>query len=316
MVPRLPRIVFVLGKGGVGRSTVAAAMATALKRRGERTLVFEWALSEAIAPWYGLAPGGIDPVEVEPGVAVANFRLDDSLRAYFVGHLGLGVFYRHVVNGRAMRRLIEAAPGIAEMMFLGHLCWLTTLAEQEAGLGFDRIVVDAPATGHGGSLLDLPATLASMHATGLLGKEVARVLEMMSDRRWTGALVVTTPEELAVEETLELVPRATKSLGRPLVAAVVNRSAAGLVSEDARPAWLDTYGASLSPPVRAGLEILHADLQSRRRFEGAVPTSLAGATERGVFSLNEQLGIVPEISQRAIVSALAGALAGLCAEAT
>ena len=114
MLPRLPRILFVLGKGGVGRSTVSAALAMALRRRGARTLVFEWTLSEAIAPWYGLAAAGIDPIEVEPGLAVANFCLEDSLRAYFVGHLGLGAFYRHVVNGRAMRRLVEAAPGIAE----------------------------------------------------------------------------------------------------------------------------------------------------------------------------------------------------------
>jgi anion-transporting ArsA/GET3 family ATPase len=314
MLPRLPRILFVLGKGGVGRSTVSAALAMALRRRGARTLVFEWTLSEAIAPWYGLAAAGIDPIEVEPGLAVANFCLEDSLRAYFVGHLGLGAFYRHVVNGRSMRRLVEAAPGIAEMMFLGHLCWLTTLAEKEVGLAFDRIVVDAPATGHGVSLLELPATLASMHASGLLGKEVGRVLEMMGDRRWTGALVVTTPEELATEETLELVPRATRSLGRPLVAALVNRSARSVLSDDAPPAWLDACGAALSPPARAGLAIVRAELRSRLGFERELRTKLAGATERGVIALDEQLGLAPEVSSRAVASALAIALAPFCAE--
>jgi anion-transporting ArsA/GET3 family ATPase len=134
----LPRVVFVLGKGGVGRSTVATALGSTLAGRGERVLVFEWALSEAIAPWFGIPPAGIEPVEVAPRLSVANFHLDDALRAFFVGHLGMGAFYRHVVHGRAVRRLVEAAPGIAEMMFLGHVCWLTTLAEKEASLRFDR----------------------------------------------------------------------------------------------------------------------------------------------------------------------------------
>jgi len=301
----LPRVVFVLGKGGVGRSTVATALATALGRRGERVLVFEWTLSEAIAPWFGLPPAGIDPCQVAPRLWVANFQLDDALRAFFVGHLGMGLFYRHVVHGRALRRLVDAAPGIAEMMFLGHVCWLTTLAEKEAGLSFDRVVVDSPATGHGASLLDLPATLGAMHASGLMGTEMARVDEMMNDPRWTGALVATLPEELSVEETLELVPRATKSLGRPPLAVLVNRSAATIVSGDARRKWLDELRARMPRAVVAGLEAIDADLRGRLAFEEQLRRELDGASQRGTVALDEQLAFVAEGSPRAVVEALA-----------
>jgi anion-transporting ArsA/GET3 family ATPase len=304
----LPRVVFLLGKGGVGRSTVAAALGSALAKRGERVLVFQWTLSEAIAPWFGLPQAGIAPCEVAPGFSVANFHLDDALRAFFVGHLGMGFFYRHVIDSRAVHRLVQAAPGIAEMMFLGHVCWLTTLAEKEAGLKFDRVLVDTPATGHGESLFDLPTTLASVHAAGLVGTEMARVGEMMRDPSRTGAIVVSLPEELAVEETLELVPRATKSLGRPLFAIVVNRSAARLVREEASHAWLEALRARTPPTIVTALEGVQAELSGRLRFERQLRAALQGATQHGVFALDEQLALGVDDSPRALVAALAFSL--------
>jgi len=308
LVDGLPRVTFVLGKGGVGRSTVATALGATLAERGERVLVFEWTLAEPIAPWFGFTPAGIEPCAVQTRLCVANFALDDALQAFFVEHMHMGAFYRHVVHGRAIRRLVEAAPGIAEMMFLGHICWLTTLAEKEAGLAFDRVLVDAPATGHGASLLDLPATIASVHAAGLLGTEMSRVNQMMADPEWTGAIAVSMPEELEVEETLELVPRASRSLGRPLLAVVVNRSVAGLLKEDASPAWLRAARARLPPDVATGLESISADLSGRLAFERELRHSLEGATKLGCFALHEQLALGVDASPRGVVTALTSAM--------
>lgn len=304
----LSRIVFVLGKGGVGRSTVSTALGLMLAERGERVLVLEWTIAESIAPWFGLAPAGTQPIEVAPRLSVTNYRLEEAMRAYFVDHLKLGLFYRHVVNGPHMRRLIEAAPGIAELLFLGQLWWLTTLAEQEAGLCFEHIVVDAPATGHGASLLDLPSTLIGMGATGLLGGEIERVVTMMQDPAWTSALVVTLAEELAMEETLELVPRATAHLGRPPIAAFVNRSVASLGIEGARPPWLAPLEARLSPSAREGFATVHAELRGRALCEVKLRGALHGKTQHGTFSLDEQLVAVGTSSPRDVAYALAPAL--------
>jgi hypothetical protein len=120
---QLPRVLFVLGKGGVGRSTVAAALGAELARRGERTLVFGWTVSDPIGPWFGLPPSGLMPQEVRPRLHAANYRLDATLRLYFVEHLRLPRFYRHVIDGKHVRKLIEASPGIAELFFIGHLWW-------------------------------------------------------------------------------------------------------------------------------------------------------------------------------------------------
>jgi anion-transporting ArsA/GET3 family ATPase len=312
----LPQILFVLGKGGVGRSTLATALGLMFAQRGERVLIMEWTVEESIAPWFGKASMDFErsgtwawipePMPIAPGLSVFNYRLREALRGYFVDHLGLSLFYKRVIDGPHMRRLIEAAPGIAELLFIGQLWWMTSLAETEAGLQFDRIVVDAPATGHGASLLDLPATLATIGATGLLALEVQRVVKMMADPARTGALVVSLPEELSVEETIELVPRVTKDLARPPLAAFVNRSVAGLIGGQGDAALLG--GLALSQAARDGLETVQADLRARARFEGALREALAGKVDRGVFSLHEQLAVRGACTPREVVEALAKVL--------
>ncbi len=307
--PDLPRITFVLGKGGVGRSTVAAALGLWLSQRGERVLVFEWTIAEAIAPWFGKPPAGFYPLEVAPRLSVANYRLETALHDYFVNHLGLGVFYRRVVDSPPMRRLVEAAPGLAELLFIGELWWLTTLAEQETGFRVDRVVVDTPATGHGASLLDLPSMLSTFGASGLLALEIGRVVKMMGDPAWTGAVVVSLAEELAVEETLELVPRATRDFGRRPLAAFVNRSVEGLVRDVARPPWLEALAPRLSPAAAEGLEVLHAELRGRVRREAQLRAALEGQTDRGVFSLTEKLALAGPCAPLDVVTALSRRLA-------
>jgi anion-transporting ArsA/GET3 family ATPase len=300
----LPRIVFVLGKGGVGRSTVSAALGLALAERGERVLVFEWTVAEPIGPWFGApAVESVMPSPIATNLSVANFRLDAVLKAYFVDHLRMRLFHRLVIDGPHVRRLVEAAPGIAELMFLGHVWWLTTLAEKEAGLVFDRIVVDAPATGHGASLLELPATVSALGATGLLEMEVGRVQAMMGDPARVGALVVALPDELSLEETVELVPRATRTLGRRPIAAFVNRCVPPRAVAPA-PRELDLLG--LSAPSRDALAVLDAELRARAGFEAELRAALAGTTDRGTCALAEQLALSPRAAPADVVRALAG----------
>jgi len=284
----LPRVVFVLGKGGVGRSTVAAALASELARRGERTCIFGWTVTDPIAPWFGLPPADLMPRAIAPRLHVANYRLDATLELYFVEHLHLPRFYRRVIDGVHVRKLIQAAPGIAEVFFVGHLWWLTTLAAKEADLHFDRIVVDAPATGHGASLLDMASVLASLRGTGLVGVETERVVGMMADPSWTGAVVVTLAEELSAEETAELVPRVTSRLKRPPLGVFVNRSVARALG-DAPEASLAAFAERFSLAAREGVETVITELRSRVVFERALREALGPATDRGVTSLDEQL---------------------------
>ncbi|MCC6335272.1 MAG: hypothetical protein IT380_14945 [Myxococcales bacterium] len=300
----LPRVLFVLGKGGVGRSTVATSLGLHFASKGERVLLVEWTVTETIAPWFGqpaVAPG-FTPVEVAPRLCVLNYELHAVLRSYFVEHLGLDLFYRRVIEGAAVQRLIEAAPGLAELLFIGQLWWLTTLAENEAGLRFDRLIVDAPATGHAVSLLDLPAAMQTFGASGLLALEVGRIAQMMKDPKWTGAVAVALPEALVAEETGELVPRVTKDLGRPPLAVFVNRSVRGLVAPDSRPPWLDAL--PLTPESRDSLSVLQGELAGRVRNEDELRRTLSPATRDGVVSLPEQLAALGAAAPLEVVRAL------------
>lgn len=293
----LPRIVFVFGKGGVGRSTVAAALGLHRARR-ERVLVIEWAVADCIGPWFGAAPAGPTPTAIAPRLAVSNFAVDEALRAYFVDHLHLGFLYRTVIRARAVGHMLAVAPGLAEMFFLGQLWWLITLAEREAGLAFDRIIVDAPATGHGASMLDVPAIVAGMSVAGLLATETARVTGMLADPRRVGAIVVTLPEPLVVEETATLVARLATGLGRGPLALIVNRSGTAIAG-DTRPAWLDAL--ALSPPARVALDELDAELRAR----GAIERDLRATAACPVAAIPELPGRAPADVVRAIAAGLA-----------
>lgn len=253
----------MLGKGGVGRSTVSAGLGLMCAQRGEKTLIMQWTLVDAIGPWFGSAPVGAVATEVAPRLSVANFALDEALRAYFVDHLHLGLIYRRVVRAHAVTRMIDVAPGLAEMFFLGQLWWLITLAEREAGVRYDRVIVDAPATGHAASLLDIPSLASGMASSSLLSTETHRVVDMLADPARTGAVAVTLPEPLVVDETLELIPRVTARLGRPPLALVVNRSAEAIVGAEPRPAWLGALAAQLSAPGSRALAALHDELHGR-----------------------------------------------------
>lgn len=274
----LPRIIFVLGKGGVGRSTMSAALGLLCAERGERVLIMEWAVADTIGPWFAAAPAGPTPTEVAPRLSVANFALEEALRAYFVDHLHLGLLYRRVVRARAITRMIDVAPGLAEMFFLGQLWWLITLADREAGLRFDRIIVDAPATGHAASLFDVPSLASAMATTSLLAVETRRVVDMMADPARTGAVMVSLPEPLVVDETLELVPRVTARLGRAPLAVIVNRSACSVVGDDEHPPWLDALGARLSGGSRAAVAALHDELRARVVVEATLRRQVACGT--------------------------------------
>ena len=151
----------------------------------------------------------------------------------------------------------------------------------------------------------MPETLRNMRAAGLLGREIDRVTCMMRDPEWTGAVIVATPEDLAIEESAELLPRVTRALGRPPVAAFVNRAVGHLMhslAEDA--AALRPLAACLSPPSREALATLLHELSGRVRGEARLADLFSGRTDRGVVVLEDLLLARGTTAPRAVIEAL------------
>jgi anion-transporting ArsA/GET3 family ATPase len=235
---------FVMGKGGVGRTTTAAALGAEAAARGERALIVQWSLGDDVAPLFGAPAGGFEERAIAPGLYTMNYSAEETLREYFVDHLKLRWFYRAVVQNRHVQRFSRAAPGLEELLFLGRLTWLTASdppsALEDRGWRYDRVIVDAPALGHGLSLFGVARAARSLDLGGMLAAECARVVAMLDER--AAAVLVTTAEELAVEETLELLPRLRDEL--PLIS-LINRSVARLGPLPPSPSWLDPALAPL-----------------------------------------------------------------------
>jgi len=271
------KLLFVMGKGGVGRSTVSAALGLSLARRGERTLLVQWAIRDHLSSLFGKEPAGHRHQELRENLFVMNYAADEAVREYFVEHLGMRLFYKFIIENNQVRRLIHAAPGFEELFFLGRLFWLAELADRQ-DLIFDRIVVDAPATGHGGALFGVASTVGSFQFSGPLISESQRVTRMLDDPEKTGHIVVTLPEELPVDETLELIPKLKRETGRNPLLLVVNRSLSasfadsgleGRLSDLREPDWFSRWKAELgSDDARIGAEALLADLRRRVAMEG------------------------------------------------
>ena len=191
----------VTGKGGVGKSTVAAAMALKLSKSKGKTLLVE--LGER--GFYSHAWGrsfDFKAVEVEPGLWVARWSGEDSLREY-IGHLiRVQRLVDLIFENRIMKALVRAAPALNELSILGKLT--SGIRQIGPAFDYDHVVVDAYATGHFKALINAPKGMSEAIPKGPMGDQSRQMTEILKDSRKVRMYVVALPEELPVNESLEL----------------------------------------------------------------------------------------------------------------
>jgi anion-transporting ArsA/GET3 family ATPase len=211
------RLVFITGKGGVGKTTIASSLAWLAAERGLRTLVCEVDAKGNLADFYETAPITFDEREIAPRLWAMAMDTEASLKQYLSLQLKLPLVARIGPVAKMFDFVASAAPGVREIVTVGKLCW--EVKERH----YDFIVVDASATGHILGQLAAPQAINQLVQVGLVRQQTDWMLDILQDPATTGLVVVATPAEMPVNETLDLTARLRQETNVDLAAVVVNR---------------------------------------------------------------------------------------------
>jgi len=213
----LPRLIFVTGKGGTGKSTVAAALAVALARTHPATLAdLDQRLSAARI--LGVAPNGGATVAVDERLEVAALTPRAELEAFIHRIVPLRPVSRRMLKSRTFAYVTAALPGLEAFLMLERL----RLMAGRAALENRYAVIDAPASGSALELLSAAQAAGNLAPIGTLNRLAAAADEFLRDPHRFGALLTVRPEELALREALETAAALRDRLGIRCVAAALN----------------------------------------------------------------------------------------------
>jgi anion-transporting ArsA/GET3 family ATPase len=225
--------VVVTGKGGVGKSTVAAALGLVAARRGLRTIVAEVArrddVSRSMRHGAGSASGtraggegGMQEEELAPGLHHVSIDPEVAMELYLTDQLPTALA-EMLTSSRTFTYLAAATPGMRELLTVGKVWELAQEDRRTPGAEpYDLVVLDAPATGHGVAVLSAPRTFAQVARVGRIARQGRTIDAMVTDPARTGVVAVARPEEMPVNETLALQDALLSEVGLEVGLVVAN----------------------------------------------------------------------------------------------
>jgi anion-transporting ArsA/GET3 family ATPase len=217
-------LAFVTGKGGVGKSTVALAAALAAARDGRRVVLCEVAGQARAASLYGVeAPRPGRELQLEDGLWSTTIDPVMALEEWAGRQIGSRRLVGLLTHSNAFAAFVNAAPGARELVAITK-AWELGQRERwvKGTAGYDLVVLDGPASGHGVGMLRTPHTFAEIARVGPIATQARRVVALLEDPVRSALVAVALPAELSVSETLDLEHRVAGAVGRPLDAVVVN----------------------------------------------------------------------------------------------
>ena len=274
------RLVYVTGKGGVGKTTVAAAIGLAAAEAGRRTIVCEVAEQDRVSRAFR-REGVTAETEVELAENLWAITIDPTkaLQEWLAKQLGGGAPLRMMTRSHAFQYFVAAAPGAKELITIAKVWELAQLSRWDArNRTYDLVVVDAPASGHGLAMLTTPRTFGEIARVGPIKRQAGKIQSMLADGERTGYVAVALPEEMPVVETLELGAKLRDAVGLDLEAIIVNG------------VWPDRFSAADVRKLRAASKNGH-DPAAAAALRAALAEHERAKLQRGhVTRLSEESG--------------------------
>lgn len=269
------RLVVVTGKGGVGKSSVSAALAVLAARAGKRVLVCEVNAQERVAPLLGAPPAGAAIRAARPGLSTVDVTPAAALREYGLMVLKFEAVYQAVFENRLVRHFLRVVPSLGELVMLGKILH-EARAEVHGRPRWDLVILDAPSTGHCVQLLRVPGAMLGLVPPGPLRSDAHWMRDWLVDPARTAVCLVTLPEEMPVTEAIELDAALRAQVGITPAALVVNALPPPRFTEgdSDRLAILSAAPAPVGPAARAArLQAVRAGAAAAElsRLRGALP---------------------------------------------
>jgi anion-transporting ArsA/GET3 family ATPase len=304
------RLILVLGKGGVGRSTAAAAIASACARRGRKTLLYQSNATDRHGAYFGRAALGTAPTELAPNLWGVNTSPSAALHEYGLLILKFERIYQLVFENRITKAFLRAVPGLDDYAVLGK-AWFHTVEEKRGKPVWDTLVFDMPASGHSVTMLKIPWVIVDTVPDGPLTRDARTVQALLRDPERTAAVLVTLAEEMPSVEAAELATKLT-ALGIEPRRVLINQIAPDhfpTASPAARVADA-LVAAPMLPPMLAAMAGHAAMARGRRalceRYIGEIARTIAAPSHLLPFLPRVSLGPadITELS-RLVTDALA-----------
>jgi anion-transporting ArsA/GET3 family ATPase len=202
------RLILVVGKGGVGRSTIAAAIADRCARAGRKTLLFETNANDRFGNYFDKPTVGTEVSQLAQNLFAVNATPASALEEYGLMILRWKSVYEMVFENRVTKAFLRAIPGLDDYALLGK-AWYHTTEEKRGRPVWDTVVFDMPASGHASSMLRVPWVIADTVPEGPLTRDARTVKELLTDPERTATVMVTLAEEMPVNEAIELETKLT-----------------------------------------------------------------------------------------------------------